>query len=81
LLTNVQFLAGFRRAELFDPELLDELEAGAAAGVAIGELERAGHRRWPAVSTRPALCHLLWAGRVRADLSTPLSPATRVVAA
>lgn len=73
LLGNVRFLAGYRRRDRFDAQVLDAVMAMADDGDTIDDLERRCHGIGPAESVRPALLHLLWSGRLRTDLSTVLS--------
>jgi len=73
LLGNVRFLAGYRRRDRFDAQLLDAVIAMADDGDTSGDLERRCHGVGPAEVVRPALLHLLWSGRLRTDLSTVLS--------
>ena len=64
---------GHRRAGLL-PAVLD-----AARGQAtIGSVERALAGAYPVQLVRPAVLHLLWTGRLRADLRRPLGAATPV---
>jgi len=72
-LTNVRFLAGYRRGWLFAAELVDDADSVAQQGVSIGEAERCLAPRWTSVVARGALMHLLWLGRIQTDLSVPLS--------
>lgn len=73
LLGNVRFLAGYRRRDRFDAQLLDAVMAMADDGDTIGDLDRRCRRLGPAEVVRPALLHLLWWDRLRTDLSTVLS--------
>lgn len=73
LLGNVRFLAGYRRRDRFDAQLLDAVLAMADEGDTIGDLDRRCHGIGPAAVVRPALLHLLWSGRLRTDLSIVLS--------
>lgn len=73
VLTNVRFLAGYRRSDRFDAQLLDAVMAMADDGDTIGDLDRRCRPIGPAEVVRPALLHLLWSGRLRTDLSTVLS--------
>lgn len=73
VLTNVRFLAGYRR-----PGVVPERDVRAAwrsvrdgDELAVAELRLAGGR--PAHEVRPALMALLWAGQLVTDLSRPLS--------
>jgi hypothetical protein len=72
-LANVRFLAGYRRTWLFDPELVDQVDAAVATGMSFGEAERAVAVRCTAAVARGVLLHALWSGWLRTDLSRPLS--------
>jgi len=76
LLTNVRFLAGYRRSWLFSEDLLDEVLATVGDGDAIAAVERRLAPRRPARTVRPALLHLLWRGEVTADLHQLVGGAT-----
>lgn len=78
LLGNVRFLAGYRRGWLFEADPVAAAEDAVADGVTIGEAERALALSFDPRLTRPVLMHLLWSGRLRTDLTTPLS-STHVV--
>lgn len=73
LLGNVRFLAGYRRAWLFDPELVDAIDDTVMAGMSVGEAERALAPSHDPRTSRPVLMHLLWLGRLRTDLTMSLS--------
>lgn len=73
LLGNVRFLAGYRRGWLFEADPVAAAEDAVADGVTIGEAERALALSFDPRLTRPVLMHLLWSGRLRTDLTTPLS--------
>ncbi|WP_326619670.1 TnsA-like heteromeric transposase endonuclease subunit [Streptomyces decoyicus] len=72
-LENIRFLAGYRRAWLFAPEVLKELRATDLDGVS---LEQAAERfsGWPGPCVRAAIHHLLWTHDLRTDLTKPLCP-------
>ncbi|WP_144121024.1 MULTISPECIES: TnsA-like heteromeric transposase endonuclease subunit [Catellatospora] len=74
-LANVRFLAGYRRAWLFDADLVARLSAadldGATVSVAAGCA--AG---WPAPVARAAVLHLMWTGHLVFDMAVRLSGAT-----
>jgi hypothetical protein len=76
LLTNVRFLAGYRRSWLFSEDLLDEVLAAVGDGDSIAAVERRMAPRQQARTVRPALLHLLWRGEVTADLHQVLGGAT-----
>lgn len=73
LLGNVRFLAGYRRSWLFDPNLVAIVDDGVADGMSVGEAERGLASVLDPRITRPVLLHLLWSGRLRTDLTSPLS--------
>jgi hypothetical protein len=79
VLANVRFLAGYRRGWQFDSSVLAEAVALADRPRQLGELELA---LAGAAGSRPAarahLLHLLWSGRLHADLGGPLSARTWV---
>ncbi|MGY1947656.1 TnsA-like heteromeric transposase endonuclease subunit [Nocardia asiatica] len=71
-LQNVRFLAGFRRAWLFDPVLLDELCDLDLEGISVRDAcASLPDRAAPLV--RSALFHLMWTKHVTADLTQVLS--------
>jgi hypothetical protein len=76
LLTNVRFLAGYRRSGLFSEDLLHEVLAAVGDGDTIAAVERRLALRQQARTVRPALLHLLWRGEVTADLHQVLGGAT-----
>jgi hypothetical protein len=80
LLANVRFLAGYRRPWLFDPGQLTATEAAIRPGDTIGGLEDR-LRACGAADPRPFLLHLAWVGRVRVDLSRPLTVDSEIVIA
>ncbi len=79
VLANVRFLSGYRRVRQFDPGVLGKALALAGSPLPLADLEAAV--AGPAGS-RPAarahVLHLLWSGRLRADLGRPLAGSTRV---
>lgn len=77
-LHNVRFLAGFRNAERFDPELVKEIHAQAISDTTLGQvLDRdLGEPPW---RVRAAVLHLLWRQALEVDVSTPLSKASPLV--
>ncbi|GAB5028274.1 TnsA-like heteromeric transposase endonuclease subunit [Mycobacterium avium subsp. hominissuis] len=76
-LSNLRFLAGYRRDWLIKQSILDEVRRspGLFAGMSIADAEQTvrGH---PQQLVRPALMHLLWRHEYRADLDAPLRPST-----
>lgn len=80
LLNNVRFLAGYRRSWLFDPAQLHAAEAAILEGDTIDHLE-ARLRDSGVVEPRPLILHLLWAGRLCAELTAPLDTNTAIAAA
>jgi transposase InsO family protein len=76
-LANVRFLAGYRRAWLFDPELVAEIRGADLDGATLGEAFRAFPRR-PAELVRAGVLHLLWAQHLVTDLAAPLSARHRL---
>ncbi len=76
LLTNVRFLAGYRRSSLFSADLLNEVLAAVGDGDTIASVERRLAPRQQAGTVRPALLHLLWRGQITADLHQVLGGAT-----
>lgn len=72
-LENIRFLAGYRRAWLFDTDLLDELRGADLDGVPLGRItSRIPRRAEPQV--RSAVHHLLWTHELLVDLDRPLDP-------
>lgn len=78
LLANVGFLAGYRRPEVVDQELVATLLSALPGRSTIGALERSVDA--PAAVVRPVVLHLLWAGRLRTDLTRPLTASSVVTA-
>jgi hypothetical protein len=71
-LSNLRFLAGFRRDWLFDRRLLDELRASELQGMSLGKALRSFSAR-PEPLVRSAIFHLLWTQQFTVDLTRPLS--------
>lgn len=76
-LANLRFLAGYRRADLFDQQQIDRVRAVTHNGMTLAEVLTAAPG--PARLTRSTLLHLLWRQDIRVDLSTLLQPHTPVV--
>ena len=76
-LANVRFLAGYRRAWLFDPELVAEIRGADLDGAMLGEAFRAFPHR-PAELVRAGVLHLLWTQHLVTDMGTPLSARHRL---
>jgi hypothetical protein len=74
LLANVSFLAGYRRPQVIEQSLVETVLEAAARQGTIGGAERAVGA--PVARVRPVILHLLWTGRLRTDLGTPLGPAS-----
>jgi TnsA-like endonuclease N terminal len=74
LLDNIGFLAGYRRAAVIAAELIPVVLAAARGQPSIGAIERALSSEYPPALIRPVVLHLVWQGRLEADLASPLSP-------
>ena len=72
LLANVRFLAGYRRAALFESAIEAAAVLSVGSVLTIAETEAALSAAGVS-DPRPLVLHLLWSGRVRAD---PLQPLT-----
>lgn len=70
LLTNVRFLAGYRRRTVIDESLIPVIREAAIEPVTITDLERS--IALESVVVRPVILHLLWAGALVTDLDRPL---------
>jgi hypothetical protein len=77
LLANVPFLAGYRRAALIEPMTGVEAMLRMDAALTIAGAE-AAMRDAGIVAARAVVLHLLWSGRVRADLERPLTGDTEL---
>jgi TnsA-like endonuclease N terminal len=77
LLANVRFLAGYRRAVLLEasPGVQGVLRTGAVLTIAGAETAL---RDEGVAEPRPVVLHLLWWGRLRADLECPLTGETEL---
>ena len=78
LLDNVRFLAGYRRSLVIDAGLLPVVLDAVREQATIGSVEQALAGQYPVALVRPAVLHLLWTGRLRADLRRPLGADTPV---
>jgi hypothetical protein len=68
LLSNLRFLAGYRRPGLLPGELLDDVLAVVRAGDTIGDvISRMSGTRLPGVA-KAAVLRLLWQHRLATDL-------------
>lgn len=81
VLANAGFLAGYRRAWQFGPDLLDAITGSVTSPAPFREVDRlaaglAGDR----AAGRAHLLHLIWSGRLRAGLERPLSGSTVLAA-
>lgn len=70
---NLAFLAGYRIPEYLNAEVLAGFDVAACEGARIGEV-LAGYAAAQEPLARAVLLHLLWQGRLCADLSRPLQP-------
>jgi hypothetical protein len=77
VLSNVTFLAGYRRETVVDHSLVDEVRTAVGAGSAIADVERTLDMHG-AARVRPVVLHLLWRGVFTADLTRPLHGLTVV---
>jgi hypothetical protein len=78
LLDNVTFLAGYRRPAVIAAGLIPAVLAAAREQPPIGAVEQALSGQYPPALIRPTILHLIWHGRLVADLSSPLSAWTIV---
>ncbi|WP_280382770.1 TnsA-like heteromeric transposase endonuclease subunit [Nocardia wallacei] len=70
-LGNVGFLAGYRRAWLFEPDVLDGVRGSVTSGMTIAEV-LASISTLPRAVVRAGLLHLLWRQEFVVDMSTRL---------
>jgi len=74
LLSNIRFLAGYRRAWLFPPGAVDAVAASAAEARTLGEAFRsAGAALDDLPSGRAIVLHLVWCHSVHCDLTSILA--------
>jgi hypothetical protein len=78
LLNNIGFLAGYRRPAVIAAEVISAVLAAARRQASIGAIERELSGDHPPALIRPVVLHLLWEGRLEADLASPLSADTPV---
>ena len=78
LLDNVRFLAGYRRASVICAGLVTVVLEAVGPGATIGSVEQGLAGCHLVALVRPAILHLLWTGRLQADLASPLSADTLV---
>ncbi len=78
LLANVRFLAGYRRKTFIAADLIPVVLDVASGQPPVGAIERELSGQHPPVLVRPVVLHLLWTGRLQADLTCPLSADTPV---
>lgn len=74
-LENVRFLAGYRRAWLFDPDVLNAARSEVQEGITLGEALSAV-AAYPEPTVRAALLHLLWRQEFRVNLAQRLTAAS-----
>ena len=79
-LENIRFLAGYRRPWLFDPGALAVVFGRVVDGMTVCEAV-AAVPELSAHAARAAVLHLLWLGRLHADLDEPLGSSPLMVAA
>jgi hypothetical protein len=73
-LANLRFLAGFRRAWLFNSHLLKALAITPLDGMPLGQTARL-LPDFPRPQVKAGIFHLLWTSHLVTDLLTPLGPA------
>ena len=78
LLDNIGFLAGYRRQSVIAASLIPAVLDTAKRQSSVGAIERALSGEHPPALIRPVVLHLLWEGRLEADLARPLSAGTLV---
>jgi hypothetical protein len=78
LLDNVRFLAGYRRRCVIAAGVVPAVLDAASGQPTIGSIEQALSDRHPWALVRPVVLHLLWVGRLEADLGRPLGVDTPV---
>lgn len=78
LLTNIRFLAGYRREDVVDRQALAMIRecANDLIGTRIDDAERRLAERYPKVRVRGALLHTLWCQDFHVDLTQQLGPST-----
>lgn len=76
VLANVRFLAGYRRRDRFEGEILVAVLEAVADGGSIGGAEACCSSVGSPAAVRPALLHLVWTGALRADVTRVLSGET-----
>jgi len=75
---NIRFLAGYRRRQVVESNLLSEVLEAARGQRSVGGIEKVLTQQHPADLVRPALLHLMWSGDLAAELSLPLGTRTPV---
>jgi hypothetical protein len=78
LVSNVLFLAGYRRPWLVDRSLQEPILDFVVTGGTLGGIEHAAASVAAVERLRPVLLHLVWSGVLGTDLSRPLSAASPV---
>jgi hypothetical protein len=76
VLSNVRFLAAYRRGDRVDADAVAAIERETHGVMNIGEVEARFANRFGVEASRPALLHLIWQGVLRARLDAPLSAST-----
>ncbi|MGW8884618.1 TnsA-like heteromeric transposase endonuclease subunit [Streptomyces sp. NPDC055749] len=72
-LSNLRFLAGYRRSQLFNPDLIDIIRGADLEGVTLGQTARP-IPQFPEPQVRAGMFHFLWTHRLVTDLAAPLGP-------
>lgn len=75
-LSNVRFLAGYRKAEGISEIILTALRSRRLHGLTLGDAVRETNA--PAPYARAALFHMIWRHELRVDLTQPLSSRTEL---
>jgi TnsA-like endonuclease N terminal len=76
VLSNVRFLAAYRRGDRVDADAVAAIERETTGVTNIGEVEARFANSFGVEASRPALLHLIWQGVLRARLDAPLSAST-----
>ena len=77
-LRNLRFLAGFRNAERFDPQILEMIRCEALSDTTLGEVLDRNLGEPPAL-VRAAVLHLVWHRDLAVDITEPLTRSSPLV--